>query len=150
MTNKRIVYKNLDGSIGIIIPSDKALLEMTIEDIALKDVPDGLTYHITDVSNIPDDRTFREAWTDDNLGETVDVDMVKARVIQMDRIRALRAEKFIEMGFPTKLNSELEAATISQATRDALQALRDIPQTYDLSIATTPEELKYRIPDEVK
>lgn len=58
-TNKRIVFINDDGTIGIIIPADCGL---TIEEIATKDVPSGLTYHIVDKSEIPTDRTFRDAW----------------------------------------------------------------------------------------
>jgi hypothetical protein len=59
---KRIIYKNLDNSVSIIVPSDEALSLMTIEQIANKDVPTGLKYKIVDVSEIPSDRTFRNAW----------------------------------------------------------------------------------------
>jgi ribosomal protein S12 len=59
---KRIIYKNLDNSVSIIIPSPEALQSMTIEQIAEKDVPTGLRYKIVDVSEIPTDRTFRNAW----------------------------------------------------------------------------------------
>jgi hypothetical protein len=57
--DKRIVYKNDDGSISIIIPADCGL---TIEEIAAKDVPTGKEYYIVDKSEIPTDRTFRNAW----------------------------------------------------------------------------------------
>jgi hypothetical protein len=59
---KRIIYKNQDNSVGIIVPSPEALQSMTIEQIAEKDVPTGLRYKIVDVSEIPTDRTFRNAW----------------------------------------------------------------------------------------
>ena len=58
--NKRIVYQNDEGGISIIVPADCGL---TIEEIAAKDVPTGKEYHIVDVSEIPTDRTFRNAWT---------------------------------------------------------------------------------------
>ena len=61
--NKRIIYKNTDGTIAIIIPTDCGL---TIEQIAQKDVPTGLNYKIVDVSEISSDRTFRDAWTIDD------------------------------------------------------------------------------------
>ena len=57
--DKRIVYKNDDGTIAIIVPADCGL---TIEEIAAKDVPSGKEYHIVDKSEIPSDRTFRNAW----------------------------------------------------------------------------------------
>jgi ribosomal protein S12 len=62
---KRIIYKNPDNSVGIIVPSDEALQSMTIEQIANKDVPTGLKYKIVDVSEVPSDREFRNAWTID-------------------------------------------------------------------------------------
>jgi hypothetical protein len=58
--NKRIVYQNDEGGISIIVPADCGL---TIEEIAAKDVPQGKEYHIIDASEIPTDRTFRDAWT---------------------------------------------------------------------------------------
>jgi hypothetical protein len=58
--NKRIVYQNDEGGISIIVPADCGL---TVEEIAAKDVPAGKAYNIVDVSEIPTDRTFRNAWT---------------------------------------------------------------------------------------
>jgi hypothetical protein len=60
---QRIVYENDEGGISIIIPTPEAMTTMTIEEIASKDVPSGKEYHIVDVSDIPEDRTFRNAWT---------------------------------------------------------------------------------------
>ena len=58
--DKRIIYKNSDGTVGIIVPVE---CDLTVEQIALKDVPTGLKYKIVDVSEISSDRTFRNAWT---------------------------------------------------------------------------------------
>ena len=58
--NQRIIYQNDEGGISIIVPADCGL---TIEEIATKDVPTGKAYNIVDVSEIPTDRTFRNAWT---------------------------------------------------------------------------------------
>jgi hypothetical protein len=62
---KRIIYKNLDNSVSVIVPSDEALQSMTIEDIAKKDVPTGYKYKIIEASEIPSDREFRNAWSID-------------------------------------------------------------------------------------
>ena len=59
ITNKRIIYKNGDG-ITVLIPSPN--WNKTIEELAEKDVPSGYPYKIVDVSEIPSDRTFRNAW----------------------------------------------------------------------------------------
>jgi hypothetical protein len=58
----RIIYQNDDGGVSIIIPTPEALETMTIEEIAAKDVPSGKPFKIVDVSDIPSDRTFRDAW----------------------------------------------------------------------------------------
>jgi hypothetical protein len=62
---KKIIYKNLDNSISIIVPAPEALQSLTVEEIAKKDVPTGLKYKIVDASEIPSDRQFRNAWTID-------------------------------------------------------------------------------------
>ena len=60
----RIIYPTDDG-VAIIIPTPEALETMTIEEIAAKDVPAGKPFKIVDVSDIPSDRTFRNAWEAD-------------------------------------------------------------------------------------
>ena len=60
--NQRIIFKNNNGSISIIIPTPDCLQSHTIKEIAAKDVPLGKPYKIVDVSEIPSDRTFRDAW----------------------------------------------------------------------------------------
>ena len=45
----------------IIIPTDNCGL--TVEEIQAKDVPSGKTSYIVDKSDIPTDRSFRNAWT---------------------------------------------------------------------------------------
>ena len=58
--NQRIIYRTDNGGVAIIIPAVECGL--TIEQIAAKDVPEGKPYKIVDVSDIPTDRTFRDAW----------------------------------------------------------------------------------------
>jgi hypothetical protein len=58
----RIIYPNDDGGVSILIPAPEALETMTIEEIAAKDVPAGKPFKIVDVSDIPSNRDFRNAW----------------------------------------------------------------------------------------
>ena len=60
--NKRIIYKTTNGGVAIIVPTQEYLETHTIEQLALKDVPANTPYKIVDVSEIPNDRTFRNAW----------------------------------------------------------------------------------------
>ena len=67
---KRIIYKNQDNSVSILVPSSEALGFATIEQIAEKDVPTNLPYWIVKTSDIPTDRTFRNAWEiDESFGK---------------------------------------------------------------------------------
>ena len=59
---KRIIYPNDNGGVSILIPTEEYLSEHTIEELAAKDVPAGKPFKIVDVSDIPEDRTFRDAW----------------------------------------------------------------------------------------
>lgn len=58
--NERIIYPTPEGGVAVIIPAPECGL--SIEEIAAKDVPAGVEYKIVDVSDIPSDRTFRNAW----------------------------------------------------------------------------------------
>lgn len=58
--NQRIIFPTPDGGVAIIIPAPECGL--SVEEIAAKDVPAGTPYKIVDVSEIPEDRTFRNAW----------------------------------------------------------------------------------------
>ena len=58
---QRIIYKTPEGGVAVIIPAPDSGL--TIQQIAAKDVPHGVPYEIVDAADIPQDRTFRNAWT---------------------------------------------------------------------------------------
>tara|TARA_R110000868_G_scaffold376148_5_gene640935 strand:+ start:1750 stop:2040 length:291 start_codon:yes stop_codon:yes gene_type:complete len=61
--NKRIIYPTPEGGVAVLIPAIGSGL--TLEQIAAKDVPYGIPYKIIDTVDIPNDRSFREAWAAD-------------------------------------------------------------------------------------
>lgn len=69
----KIIYRKDDGSINILIPAPNFLLEInpdtgkvyTVDEVAKKDVPTGYKYKIVEDSDVPTDRSFRNAWTVD-------------------------------------------------------------------------------------
>ena len=63
--NKVIIYKQDNGVVAIIRPTEEALALYGVEAIAAKDVPAGKPYKIVDASEIPADRSQRDAWTVD-------------------------------------------------------------------------------------
>ena len=58
---KRIIFPNDEGGVSVIVPSPNC--ELTIEELAAKDVPAGKPFQIVNVEDVPSDRTFRNAWT---------------------------------------------------------------------------------------
>lgn len=58
--NKRIIYPTPENGVAVIVPAPDCGL--TVEEIADKNVPEGLPFKIVDESDIPTDRTFRDAW----------------------------------------------------------------------------------------
>jgi hypothetical protein len=59
---QRIIYPNDDGGVSILIPTPEYLETHTMEELAAKDVPAGKPFKIIDTTDVPSDRTFRDAW----------------------------------------------------------------------------------------
>lgn len=57
-----IIYKNPLGNVTVVIPTEEALRSHSIQEIAEKDVPAGLPFKIIPATDVPADRTFRNAW----------------------------------------------------------------------------------------
>lgn len=60
MIDKRIVFKNDKGGISIVVPVPDTGL--SLEEVIERSVPHGVSYEIVNESDIPTDRTFRNAW----------------------------------------------------------------------------------------
>jgi hypothetical protein len=70
----KIIFKKGD-SVSIITPANGVInpstgLAWTVEEIAAKDVPTGSKYKIVEDSDVPTDRSFRDAWTVDDADLT--------------------------------------------------------------------------------
>ncbi len=61
--NQVILYKQDNGVVAIIRPTEEALALYGIEAIAQKDVPTGKPFKIIDAADVPTDRSQRNAWT---------------------------------------------------------------------------------------
>jgi len=66
----RIIYKNKDNSVAVLIPAQEVLDTVGIQAIAEKDVPQDLPYWFASDTDIPSDRADRNAWQiDESFGE---------------------------------------------------------------------------------
>ena len=141
---KKIIYTQENGVIAVVHPTDQSLVEMTIEEIAQRVVPVGITtYSIVEDSVIPTDRSFRNSWVGVGIGTTggtITEDMTKAKELHKAKIREARADKF------TALDIEYQRATETSADTSAIvakkQALRDAPAASGISTASNTTELK--------
>lgn len=112
--DQRIIYSTADG-VAVIIPAPDCGL--TIEQIAAKDVPEGVAYEIVTTADLPSDRTFRGAWVKN--GRAIEHDMAKAREIAHEKRRAARAAEF------APLDVEATIPARAQQAEEARQVIRD-------------------------
>jgi hypothetical protein len=135
MTTSRIIFQNESGGVSVIIPTG----ELPIEEVAAKDVPEGVAYEIVEDDAIPSDRFFRNAWVAN--GAAVDVDLDKAKDIGHDIRRTQREAEFapfdaiIMKQIPG--NSAVEAEASRQAIREKYALIQDV-----IEAAETPDEIK--------
>ena len=144
-----IIYN--DPETGILVEMWPCLHEInpatdkpfTVQEVADKDVPDGVSYSIVEDSTVPTDLSFRDAWVGVGIGTTgatVTEDITKAKEIHKKNIRLARASKFID------LDIEYQRATETSADTSAIiakkQALRDAPAASGITTAVNVTELK--------
>lgn len=93
-----------------------------------------------DAAAIPQDRTFRNAWTLN--GGKVEHDMAKAREIQRNRLRAERAGRLADLDLAYVRADEAQDATAKAAVVAQKQALRDVTDAPQIAAAQTVADLK--------
>lgn len=137
MTNKVIIWKNLDKTCGVFHPSPEYFNSESRDRIELKKkgidfnseeeilqwmasnkVPNGLKFRIIDKKNIPQNREFRNAWTDEFETETVDVHNERAKEIQLQHLRNVRKKAY------EKLNTDFIIALLGE-DEDDLKSIRE-------------------------
>jgi hypothetical protein len=60
MENTKVIFPNDEGGVSVLTPVPNCGL--TLEEIIAKDVPAGKPHQVIDISELPTDRTFRNAW----------------------------------------------------------------------------------------
>jgi len=87
----------------------------------------GLGWHEIKPKDLPQDRTFRNAWASD--GKSVSVNFQKARTLKLASIRSERDQRLQATdGEMMRLQEQCTQAQIG-AFKAKRQTLRDIPQT---------------------
>lgn len=128
---KVIVYTNNLGGVSVCAPTG----EIDIEAVKDKDTPEGSI--VIESSSLPNaDNDFFNAW--ELHGETVVVNIDKAKALTKDRLRAERAPLLAAQD--VLFQRALESSSDTTAIVAEKQRLRDITNLVDA--CTTTDELK--------
>lgn len=121
---KVIIYQNSEGGASIV---RQVNTNKSIEDIAKKVVPDGISYEIVDDDKIPTDRTFRNAWVKGSGVVTEDV--TKAKALAHDTRRRKRTEEFKPYDDIVSLNIPGSDSITAEAERAKIRTKYTTMQT---------------------
>ena len=144
-----IIYN--DPETGILVEMWPCLHEInpatnepfTVQEVADKDVPDGVPYSIVEDSTIPTDQSFRDAWKGVGIGTTgatITEDITKAKEIHKSNIRNTR--KPLLSALDIDFQRALETSADTSAIVAKKQALRDAPAASGIATASNTTELK--------
>lgn len=134
----RALFTNPDGRVSVVIPAPG----VAIEDAVAGAVPNGLAYIIVDDSEIPSDRTYRNAW--ELAGGQVAHNMAKARELHRVYMRAAREPMLAALDVAYQRADERGPAGAAEkaAITAQKQALRDVTDDPAIAAAVTVAQLK--------
>jgi hypothetical protein len=133
-----ITYPQPNGQVAVIIPADPSL---SIEEIAAKDVPEGLPHKIVDSLDLDNDY-FNAYEYHEEAGAEVNIE--KAKEIHLDKFRASRLPKLAVLDVQYMKSIEVEDSVTASQIAIAKQALRDVTK---LPLPDTLPEIKATWPD---
>jgi len=140
-----ITYMGDDGILKIVHPAPKAVAEAgKPEEEFLKDLAKRLElveFDIIDAKELPEDRSFRDAWKQKN--KKVKVDMPKAVDIQMDKLRHKRNKKLAELDVEYMRALEEDPKKAEEVAKRKRE-LREMPKKIEkeMKALKKPEDLK--------
>ncbi len=140
----KTVIKCTDGSVAVMTLVEGADLKTALRKWGDANPGKYLSHRNMEDSAIPKDREFREAWADITPEPMIDIDMVKARAIHLNRIRVKRNVELARLDIEAIRAEDMGLVDELTKIKAKKQILRDLPQTIqiDLDKAKTVEELK--------
>ena len=143
---KRLMYTRPDGGVNIVIPAPKADIEKVLgpltdaeyeAHVKARSLPKDAT-NVKSISDgdLPDDRTYRNAWVLDNSTDKVDLHLDKVKEIVLTELREKRNRLLVEADGEYNRAVETEDTKKAAKLKSYKQKLRDV--TEDLK-AIDPE-----------
>lgn len=108
---RKIIYTRPDGGLSVVHPvrnNGETLSDAEVEQRAWDKLPATATSPRF-VSSVPEDRSFRESWTDIPGVDAPSVDLLKAQAIQQDRIETARKEAMQDVLLRESLGEDVTA-----------------------------------------
>tara|TARA_R110002020_G_scaffold58106_2_gene159492 strand:+ start:486 stop:950 length:465 start_codon:yes stop_codon:yes gene_type:complete len=141
MSDKRIVYQGEDGIARIVVPTKE--YKGTMEDLLKKVVPEDCldSADIVEADTIPNDRTFRNAWTT-SKGKSAEIDLSKAKEEAKIKVRQARTPKFAELDVAYQRADEDSDADTKKAIADKKKVARDATKDTKITDADSIDKLK--------
>lgn len=146
----RYAIKMNDGSVAIMQIPDEYRNMIPTEII--KKWPESertkvVSFHAIADTDIPVDRTYRNAWS---WNGKIEHDMVKARNIHRDHMRQVRAPKLAALDVAYLRAEEAGNTPLKEKIAAQKQALRDVLAIHAIESAATVEQLKTVWPEILK
>ena len=146
----RYAIKMNDGSVAIMQIPDEYRNMIPTEII--KKWPESertkvVSFHAIADTDIPVDRTYRNAWS---WNGKIEHDMVKARNIHRDHMRQVRAPKLAALDVAYLRAEEAGNTPLKEKIAAHKQALRDVLAIHAIESAATVEQLKTVWPEILK
>lgn len=139
---RQLMIHRADGGISLSLLKDgdeaQEVFDTWTQSAAASWLP--AAFDVNDPPLPQPDRHFRNAWA--VVGGVPVVDMPRARDYHMARIREVRDAELVKKDIEfTKAQGAKDQAQTDKVEAER-QTLRDLPATFDLTVATTPNALK--------
>lgn len=118
-----LVGKRNDGGISIVHPAPNVEEEIAFNDEVKSQF---VSWRIADVSALPVDREWRNAWRDELEGEQIDICMNAAKEVALSKLRVQRDRKLEELDKQTLIALGRGDEVMRQNIETEKQHLRDI------------------------
>jgi len=147
MEKVRVLYRD-DGGVSVVHPAPKSKREDETEEqwlnrVFTKATPDGLTFKDIDMKTEPlPDRRFREAWSNGTNGNTIEVDLDKAKAQVLVELRRERDKGLVITDGLMAKENEIGTQEGIDALKVYRQKLRDLPTTVGIDKIATVQELQ--------
>ena len=129
---KLIIYDNGDG-VSVVSPAPGVSVEDAIEYA----VPKGADYKVVEDTELPADRTFRDAWT------MKGIDVNKAKQVWLDtKVRPPRDKRLAELDVEWMVAMENGEAKKASAIAASKQQLRDVTERKDFAKIKKVEDIQ--------